>query len=424
MFDFLNNAKFRTTVVIVSRILLGCVFVFSGFVKALDPYGFFYKQEEYLHNFGLDFLIPAAFVGAVLLAAVEFLLGICLLLGANIRSTSIFTILFMAFMTPLTLYIALFNPVSDCGCFGDALIISNWATFWKNVVFSFLAVLIFLWRRYSPNLYSHRTEWLIALYCGFFSIALSWYCYQNLPIIDFLPYKKGTDIVKSMEIPEGAPRAKYKTTLLYAKDGVTKEFTMEDYPKDDASWTFVDSKHEIVEKGYEPPIHDFTISNNEIGEITDDVIHDPGYTFLLISSKIEQASTNKRKEINAVYDFASKNGHKFYCLTSSGLESKELKEYIIETEAKYPFMNTDETTLKTMIRSNPGLMLIKKGIVINKWSNKNIPTFNKPLEELKLHLRSNGRTVFYSFIVFVIPLLIILGMDRLVVFVRKRIKKE
>ena len=424
--NFLKNATFRTSVVVIFRILIGCVFIFSGFVKVIDPYGGFYKVEDYLVAFGWDFFIPVAFIGSVLQNAFEFLLGICLLFGANIRSTSFLTMLFMAVMLPLTLYIAIFNPVTDCGCFGDALIISNWATFWKNVVFSFMIVVVFLWRDYSPNLFTQRTEWLIAIYAGFFALVLSWYSYQNLPIIDFRPYKIGTDIKKSMEIPEGAPRDQYETTLVYEKDGVKQDFTIENYPKD-PSWTFVESKNKLIKKGYEPPIHDFTIENPELGNITDDVIEDPGYTFLLISSKIEKASTDKRNEINAVYDFARKHGYKFYTLTASGLESKELKEYIVEAGgAEYPFMNTDEVTLKTIIRSNPGLVLIKDGIIINKWSNKNIPTFNKPLEESKLgqlQLRDNKKAIAYSVGAFIIPLLLILGLDHLIGLIQKRRKR-
>ncbi len=424
--NFLKDAKFRTTIVVIFRILIGCVFIFSGFVKVIDPYGGFYKVEDYLVAFGWDFFIPLAFVGSVLQSAFEFLLGICLLFGANIRSTSFLTMLFMAVMTPLTLYIALFNPVTDCGCFGDALIISNWATFWKNIVISFMIVVVFLWRDYSPSLFTQRTEWLIAIYAGFFALFLSWYCYENLPIIDFRPYKIGTDIKKSMEIPEGAPTDEYKTTLVYEKDGVKQDFTIENYPQD-SSWTFVESKNELVKKGYEPPIHDFTIESPDFGDITEDVIEDPGYTFLLISTKIEKASTSKRNEINAVYDFARENGYNFYCLTASGLESKELKEYIVEAGgAEYPFMNTDEITLKTIIRSNPGLVLIKDGIILNKWSNKNIPAFDKPLAKSKLgqlQMRNDKKATAYSIVGFIIPLLLILGLDHLIGLIQKRRKQ-
>jgi hypothetical protein len=329
-------------------------------------------------------------------------------------------------MLPLTLYIAIFNPVTDCGCFGDALIISNWATFWKNVVFTFMIVVVFLWRDYNPQLFTPRTEWLVAIYAGFFALAVSWYTYQNLPIIDFRPYKIGTNIQKSMEIPEGAPKDVWETFLIYSKDGVDQKFTLENYPQD-TSWTFVKQESKLIKKGYEPPIHDFKIWNTEMGEITDIIVEGQGYTFLLIMPKVENASTTKHNEINAVYDFARKHGYNFFAVTATGLESKELQEYIVEAGgAEYPFMNADETMLKTVIRSNPGLVLIKDGIVINKWSNKNIPTFDKPLEESEfgqLQLRNNNKTVTYSVIIFIIPILLILGLDHLIEFTQRRRKR-
>jgi uncharacterized membrane protein YphA (DoxX/SURF4 family) len=425
MKEFFRNETFRKTVVVVCRILLGAVFIFSGFSKAIDPYGGYYKMVEYLEHFGLDFLVPIGFVFSVGLDAIEFLLGICLLLGANMRSTSVLTVLFMLFMTPLTLYIALANPVKDCGCFGDALVISNWQTFWKNVVLITMAIIVFAWRRYSPKLFSQRTEWVIAIYSGFFSLFLSWYCYLNLPLIDFLPYRVGTDIEKSMEIPEGAPVDKYKTTLVYEKDGIKQDFTIENYPQD-SLWTFVESKNELIEKGYEPPIFDFSISNYEEGDITDDVINDPGYTFLLISTKVEKASTSKRNEINAVYEYARENEYNFYALTSTSLNGKELREYIVESGgAEYPFFNTDETQLKSMVRSNPGLMLIKDGVIIRKWSNKNIPVFSQPLEDSEygqLKKPDNLKVVLLTTVAFFIPLLLILLLDYSIGSLRRKQK--
>ncbi len=427
MSNFLKNVAFRTSIVVIFRIIVGCVFIFSGFVKIIDPFGGFYKVEDYLVAFGWDFFLPLAFVGSILQNAFEFLLGICLLFGANMRSTSLLTMLFMGVMLPLTLYIAIFNPVTDCGCFGDALIISNWQTFWKNIVFSFMIVVVFLWRDYSPKLFTQRTEWIIAIYAGFFALAISWYTYQNLPVIDFRPYKIGTDIKKSMEIPEGKPKDEYKTVLIYEKDGVEQEFTVENYPQD-TSWTFVDQKSTLIKKGYEPPIHDFTIENAEMGEITEDVIEYQGYTFLLVMPKVEKASTSKRNEINAIYDYARKHSYKFYALTATGLDSKEMQEYIVEAGgAEYPFMNTDEITLKTIIRSNPGLLLIKDGVIINKWSCQNIPAFNQPLEESdlgQLQLRNNTKTIACSVIAFILPLLLLLGLDHLIGLIqRKRGKK-
>ena len=378
----------KSKIVVIARILLGLVFVFSGYVKAVDPLGSTYKIQDYMAAMGLDFFAPIALAIGIGLAAFEFLIGICLVLGTNLKSTSILAIIMMCFMTPLTLWIAIADPVTDCGCFGDALVISNWQTFWKNIVLFALAALVYKWKEYSPKLFSERTEWLIAICAGTFSILLSIYCYFNLPIIDFRPYKNGTDIIKAMEVPEGAEEDEFETILVYEKDGEQKEFSLDNYPKNDSTWTFVDSKHKLIKKGFEPPIHDFTMEHPDDGDITEEVLNKKGYTFLMVCYRVEKALTDKRKEINEIYQYARQNGYDFYCMTATGLETDEMKEFKTEMGYRavdgYPIVNTDEITLKTIVRSNPGLVLIKDGVVVNKWSNKNMPKFEKPLDQSEM----------------------------------------
>lgn len=413
------NDSVKKGIVTVSRILLGLVFVFSGFSKLVDPLGSTYKIQDYLAAMGLDFFAPIALVVGIALATFEFTLGVCLLLGTKIKSTSILAILMMCFMTPLTLWIAIADPVSDCGCFGDALVITNWQTFWKNIVLLSLAILIYVWREYSPKLFSERTDWLISICAGAFSILLSLYCYVNLPIIDFRPYKNGTNIIESMEVPEGAEEDEFETILIYEKDGQQQEFSLENYPKNDSSWTFVDSQHKLIKKGYEPPIHDFSLEHPDDGDITDDVLQNEGYTFLLVCYRVEKASTNKRKEINNIYEFAKENGYGFYCMTATGLETEEMREFKTEMEwgkdgEGYPFVNTDEITLKTIVRSNPGLVLIKNGVVINKWSNKNMPTFTEPLENSprgQVQKANEWQVVFKSLMAFLATLALVFALD-------------
>lgn len=481
----------KKAVVTIARILLGCVFVFSGYVKAVDPFGSTYKIEDYLTAMGLEFFAPFAFVAAVLLAAYEFLVGVCLLLGANIKTTTILALLMMAFMTPLTLWIAVADPVTDCGCFGDALVISNWATFWKNVVIVALLLLVWWWKEHSPKLFSQRTEWIIAIAAGFYSIGVSIYCYFNLPIIDFRPYKNGTKIEEAMRMPgsdedveyvamkldslstgaitkekcvealcqpqfhldpstveqkvneflsanekdpeESADKlfqtimSEYETLLVYEKDGVQQEFTLQNYPKDD-SWKFVDQKSKQIKEGYEPPIHDFALEDPDNGDITEEVLKDSSYTFFLVSYYVDKAVTNKRKEINDIYEYAKKNGYRFIGLTTTGLSTKEMQEFKIEMGGiKFPFVNTDEKQLKTMVRSNPGLVLIKDGVVINKWSNKNMPTFTEPLEGSsrgQVQQANDRRVVFLSTLLFLAALLGVFAFDKVVGAIASKLKKE
>jgi len=217
-----------------------------------------------------------------------------------------------------------------------------------------------------------------------------------------------------MQIPEGAPTDEYKTTLIYEKEGVSREFTLEDYPADDPSWKFVDSKNELISKGYEPPIHDFTITLIETGEdITEEVLQDTNYTFLLISYQLEKASLKNAQEINKMYDYAGRNGYSFYCLNASS--DPVIADYIRKTGARYPMATTDGTTLKTVVRSNPGLVLLKNGTIINKWHYRNIPVFDIPLSESDLGTvpaPTAGKNTLVASGILILPLLLIIVLDR------------
>ena len=374
--------KYKKIIVEFCRIFLGLVFLFSGFVKAVDPLGTAYKNQDYLSAFGLGvfdvFALPLAFA----LLALEFGMGACLLLGVYRRFHAILFLLFMSFMTLLTLYLAIKNPVTDCGCFGDAFIITNWQTFYKNFFFLLPAsVIVFLWYRRMTPLYKESR--ITATSFGYlFILGVSFYCYLYLPILDFRPYKIGNNLPQLMEIPEGAPVDKFEATLTYAKRGVNKEFTMANYPKGDSSWVFVKTETKLIEKGYKPPIHGFSIET-EIGDyITDEVLSDDSYTFLLIAHRLDLANDSYVDRVNEIYDFCLLNEYAFYCLTSSA--AGDIKEWKENTGAEYPFCKTDEITLKTIVRSNPGLLLLKGGTVINKWPNRSFPkedALMQPLEE-------------------------------------------
>lgn len=357
---------------LLSRLVIGATFVFSGFVKMIDPVGTSIKFQDYFSAIHLDFLVPNALLFAILLACIEFLLGVNVLLSLSPRHTSWYVLIIMSFMTLLTLYLAIANPVSDCGCFGDAVKLTNWQTFGKNIVLMVFTIFYFYHRRKIPYLYHEHFHWLPSLITFVFGVAVVLHCYFHLPIIDFLPYKLGTNIPKGMEIPEGAPSDVYETTFIYQKGGEKKEFTLQNYPANDTTWHFVEQKSELVKKGYTPPIHDFTITDKSTGEeITDIVLQDTSYTFLLISPKLEKAVDSHIDQINTVYDYSVDKGYKFYCLTSS--TDQDVEGWVNATGAEYPFCITDETALKTIIRANPGLVLLKNGTIVGKWNSGDIP---------------------------------------------------
>ena len=356
----------------VCRFVLAVVFIFSGFVKAIDPLGTQYKIQDYIDAFGWAGVFPdfVPFLASALLGMLEFCLGVYLFFGIRRIIAPRAVVAIMAVMTPLTFWLALDNPVSDCGCFGDAVVLSNWETFWKNVVLLAMSVVVLKWRKRIFPLVTVRFDWLIALYGFIYILSMTIYCYRELPVFDFRPYHVGANIQQGMEIPEGEEPTEYETRFILQKDGVEKEFTLENYP--DSTWTFVDSKTVVKKQGYEPPIHDFSMMNVEDGEdITEQVLSDKNYTFLLVSHQLGLADDTQIDLINELYDYSLEYGYAFYCLTSSSDE--DILKWKDNTGAEYPFCLMDNITLKTMIRSNPGLILLKEGKVIRKWSVNNLP---------------------------------------------------
>ena len=332
-------------------------------------------------------------------------------------------LLLMIVMTPLTLYLALANPVSDCGCFGDAWVLTNWETFGKNVVLFVAAVSVFRGGKLIIRFITAKMAWMVSMYTFLFVFALSFYCLGNLPILDFRPYKIGQNIKESMEIPEGAKPSVFESKFILEKDGKQQEFTLDNYP--DSTWTFVETRTVLKEKGYEPAIHDFSIISLETGEdLTDSILSDEGYTFLLIAHRIEAADDSNIDLINEIYDYSVEHGYGFYALTSSPEDQIEL--WRDKTGAEYPFCQMDDITLKTIIRSNPGLMLIKGGTILNKWSDNNLPdeyVLTDSLDKLEIGQQkqeSDLRTIGYVLLWFIIPLLLVIGVDILVVKRRER----
>lgn len=354
------------------RTFLGAVCVFSGFVKAIDPLGTTYKIEDYLNAFGGVFaeFTWIALPGSILLSMFEFALGCSLILNLRIRLTSWLSLIMMLFMTPLTLYIALENPVSDCGCFGDALVLDNWTTFYKNVVLLVMSIWLVATCKRVRSWFMPWAEWSGMLLFACVSVLLSVICLRHLPFMDFRPYKVGTDIEKSMEIPDDAPGDEYLITFIYEKDGVTQEFSLDNYPKNDSSWVFVDQKTELISKGYVPPIHDFSITTRDYDDITYDVLDYEGYTLLFVMYDLEKANLRFTSTLNALYDRSLEMGWQVYALTGS--EDFIVDNFIAATGANYPICGTDPITLKTIVRANPGVVLIKDGVIVDKWNGRDV----------------------------------------------------
>ena len=410
--------RLKTIATNICRAVLAVTFIFSGYVKAIDPLGTQYKIRDYLTALSIGDYVPdwLTLGSSVALASLEFALGIFILFAIRRRFTTRVILAFMAVMTLITVWIAIANPVSDCGCFGDAITLSNVQTLLKNVVLTACAVVVCRCRERMFRFVSENNQWIAVNYTVIYIVATSIYSLYLLPRFDFRPYHVGANIREGMEIPEGAKMPRYENTFVMEKNGERREFTLDNYP--DSTWTFVERKSELVEEGYVPPIHDFTITDNATGDdITQQILDDKGYTFLLVSPHLESADDTNFGDIDQLYEYCQVQKVPFYCLTASGEDA--IQHWRDITGAEYPFCMSDETTLKTVIRSNPGLVLIKDGTVIRKWSHNGLPKseeLNGPLARIEIGQMDDvsvARKIASILSWFVLPLMLLVIADRL-----------
>jgi triosephosphate isomerase len=365
----------KKVLVNIARLMVALTFILSGFVKAVDSLGTQYKLHDYLAAMGLGQLVPDFLTlgCSVLLSATEFMLGICLFFAIRRRLTSKITLVFMVVMTLLTLWLALTDPISDCGCFGDALVLTNWQTFWKNVVLLVAAVIIWRWPTDMPRAISISNQWIVFNFSVLFILFIAGRCLYDLPLFDFRPYHIGTNL----------------------REGWQK-----------------------MMDGEESPYAEFFI-DSEDGDITEDVLNHEDYTFLLVSPHLENADDSQFDLINQIYEYSKEQGYPFYCLTAS--TDKAIDRWKDMTGAEYPFCLTDDITLKTVIRSNPGLVLLKQGTVFRKWSHNNLPVieeeqFDTPLGSLdygQMPTDSVPGKIAKILLWFVLPLALLTLADRL-----------
>lgn len=422
-----GNDRLVNIVLTAARILFGITFVFSGFVKAVDPIGFAYKIEDYLIAFQLIPFIPLALTFAVALILVELLLGVFILLGLYRKLSTAMGVLFMAVMTPMTLYIAIKNPVEDCGCFGDALVISNWDTFYKNIVLVLLAVLLLVYHKRIKPLFTNKSKGLVVGFVFLFSLLFCLYNIFYLPIMDFRPYKVGVNIAEQMEndVSNGDV---YENIYIYEKDGVEEEFTEDNFPWEDSTWTFVDYQSKLIKEGEKPLIDEFYITAYakdgagafvKGGDITDDILTNKVVLFV-VSLSLDDAREKGMKQIIALADYAADNDIELLVATSS--EAAAIEQWHREWgNPKVGYGLMDELTLKTIVRSNPGLLLLSGGTIVGKWSSRRLPSQRQlegmvaklKTEEKSLPINNNSTaSLLIICAIFVIPLLGIKWYER------------
>jgi uncharacterized membrane protein YphA (DoxX/SURF4 family) len=357
----------------ICRILVAITFLFSGFVKAVDPLGTAYRIEDYFIAFGTDWAIPFSLFLSIFMCAVEFTLGAALLLNLRLKYMAWPLLAMMLFFTVLTLNDAIYNPVPDCGCFGDAIKLSNWNTFYKNVVLIILVLGIFFYRKKYKSIFVPRID-NIAIGVIFLAFALfSLQNYRHLPLIDFLGWKKGTDLV-----PDNPGKSKVYLSYRNKTTGETKEYLSPDYPWSDstwvANWEFVSQRIDDsgVIKG-----HNLKIFDSQGTDYTESIINNPGYQFIVASYGLKSASRKGFMKINTLFEDVSRDDLSLVVLTGS-LED-EIKSFREGLNPDMPFYQADDVELKMMVRANPGLILLKDGVVMGKWHWRDIPDY----EDLK-----------------------------------------
>ena len=361
------KSQLLTVAVNVCRLLLAATFIFSGFVKANDPLGTVYKLEEYDHAMAW-FTLPDTFLlgCAVILALFEFTLGVYLLFGMKRKATSAITLAFMVVMTLLTVYIAIANPVEDCGCFGDVLILSNGATLTKNIVLLGAAVLVSRYYRLQKDFLGSTAKWLIAFVSLCLIIVYAVYCIVCLPVLDFRPYKVGTNLREAVT----SDQQKFDVKIVYEKDGQTMELSAEDEDPD-STWTYVETRRTPIETQHLATA-DFYVADADGEDVTEEILLADGYTLLLIIPDLMNADEGCVDKVNEVYDYAQEKGWGFYCLTSS--EDQRAQTYWNDhTGAEYLYYIAEERMLKTVVRGQPGLVLLQDGVIVKKWGNYNLP---------------------------------------------------
>lgn len=373
----------------VSRVLVGALFIFSGFIKLNDPVGFSFKLDEY---FGADvlnlpFLQPFALWIALIVVILEVLLGIALLIGYQRKLTSWLLLLMIVFFTFLTFYSAYFNKVTDCGCFGDAIPLTPWQSFGKDVVLSILILIIFFNQQYIKPILSHTGSYVTMSFSLVLCSLFGNYVLKHLPAIDFRAYAVGKSISEGMKSAEelGVQGTEYGTVYVMKNNstGEEKKISSKAYVDEkwweNKEWEMLSDKTEtvVLVHGYEPPVHDFVMTLED-EDITDKVLSMPA-VFLVISYKMEITDDDAYAKINEFAVEAGKSGTMLLGVSASLPEVVEQKRHDLQTP--FPFAVMDETTLKTIVRSNPGIVLLKHGRVAAKWHHNDLPDFAEVQKE-------------------------------------------
>ena len=357
-----------------SRIFVGILFIISGLIKLNDPVGFSYKLAEYFGEpvFNIPFLVPAALSLALFLVIVEVILGVMLLIGYKSKFTIASLLLMIVFFTFLTFYSAYFDVVKDCGCFGDALKLTPWESFTKDVVLLFFILILFFNKKLVQPLFEKSVQNVITYASIVLCMFMAVWVLNHLPIIDFRPFKVGNNIQKGMEIPEGAPQSVVAMTFIYKVNGVDTEFSEDDLMNLPDGAEFVDRKDKVITEGYVPPSHDFTMIKDD-SDYKDELLQEPKL-LMLVSYDLTIAESGGMEKMEKLNQEAKAKGYKVIGMTNSSSEEiqKAQKKYGIT----FDYYTCDAIALKTIERANPSIVVLNKGTIKQKVHHNDLEDLN------------------------------------------------
>lgn len=363
------------------RIFVGLLFIFSGLIKINDPLGFSYKLEEYFDVFHLGFLSSFALSIAVILCSLEIILGFALLIGVRAKSVAWGLLLLIIFFAFLTFYSAYFKVVQTCGCFGDAIPLTPWQSFSKDLVLLLLIIIIFINRKTIEPVFSKKTGDNLLIGSAIVAMGIGLYTYNFMPVIDFLPYKIGANVPDEMKTPPGAKPDEYQITynLKNKKTGDTKMMTDKEYLASniwkDSNWSVVGiPENKLIKKGYEPPIKDLSVQDAQGNNYTNELLSNPYNSLIVVAYDLNHTNVEAIGKVNALAATLIQNFNTRTILLTSN-SAKDAEAFAKKNHLVMEIFYADEVPLKSMVRANPGVLLMKNGVILNKWHYHSVPKY-------------------------------------------------
>lgn len=354
------HKKWNHALVVVLRIVLGCIFIFSGFSKAIDPWGGYYKLIEYFNAYGFAELTPVALFTSFALAVFEFVLGLCLAVGAFRRGSVLLLLALICVMLPLTLDLALTGKVAQCGCFGDAVVITNWTTFWKNVLLLPALVYLLFFNRRVHGIYGPAVNWVVGVLGFLYISAIAYNGYFNQPLIDYRHYKVGYNI----GVASDAAITDEDYVFIYEKDGVKQSFSIDELPDDDSGWEYVERR---FKPGREPAprvLNQGVVILDHGNEITEEVLPTEGRELMFLFPDLKNVNISYTFALNEINDHATRQGINVFAVTSA--DTADIAEWNDISMASYPMYNMDDSELKAIARGNPAVVMVNRGKIVWK----------------------------------------------------------